>query len=156
MVGDVVLGDDRVLGLERDRAVGGDEDGPEGVVAVGTGVRGHLDRAPQKLVVVVVGHRSLLVGVMRDRDGGLVLVDERFREEGGAAVEPQIPDEDQDRLSGRYPQERCPGRSRGPGGRTAPCAARSCPDRKSTRLNSSHVAISYAVFCLKKKNTQAV
>src|SRR5207253_6176055 len=27
------------------------------------------------------------------------------------------------------------------------------PDRKSTRLNSSHVATSYAVFCLKKKNT---
>src|SRR5690625_1764937 len=26
-------------------------------------------------------------------------------------------------------------------------------DRKSTRLNSSHVAISYAVFCLKKKRT---
>src|SRR5207253_3699673 len=26
-----------------------------------------------------------------------------------------------------------------------------CEDRKSTRLNSSHVAISYAVFCLKKK-----
>src|SRR5215813_14422376 len=25
------------------------------------------------------------------------------------------------------------------------------PDRKSTRLNSSHVRISYAVFCLKKK-----
>src|SRR5271167_5130856 len=25
-------------------------------------------------------------------------------------------------------------------------------DRKSTRLNSSHVSISYAVFCLKKKN----
>src|SRR6202044_1165407 len=29
-------------------------------------------------------------------------------------------------------------------------------DRKSTRLNSSHVAISYAVFCLKKKNTSAL
>src|SRR5207253_8891310 len=29
-----------------------------------------------------------------------------------------------------------------------PCGGR---DRKSTRLNSSHVAISYAVFCLKKK-----
>src|SRR5439155_11042684 len=28
---------------------------------------------------------------------------------------------------------------------------RSGRDRKSTRLNSSHVAISYAVFCLKKK-----
>src|SRR5690606_41548761 len=28
----------------------------------------------------------------------------------------------------------------------------SCRDRKSTRLNSSHVKTSYAVFCLKKKN----
>src|SRR5699024_12825784 len=28
------------------------------------------------------------------------------------------------------------------------------PDRKSTRLNSSHVSISYAVFCLKKKKNQ--
>src|SRR3712207_5134427 len=27
------------------------------------------------------------------------------------------------------------------------------PDRKSTRLNSSHANISYAVFCLKKKTT---
>src|SRR5256885_12993895 len=27
----------------------------------------------------------------------------------------------------------------------------SCGDRKSTRLNSSHLVISYAVFCLKKK-----
>ena len=27
-------------------------------------------------------------------------------------------------------------------------------DRKSTRLNSSHVRISYAVFCLKKKNNK--
>src|SRR5690349_22259158 len=30
-------------------------------------------------------------------------------------------------------------------------AARAQVDRKSTRLNSSHVEISYAVFCLKKK-----
>src|SRR5690625_2631642 len=29
-------------------------------------------------------------------------------------------------------------------------------DRKSTRLNSSHVAISYAVFCLKKKKKQTI
>src|SRR5436853_2831715 len=28
------------------------------------------------------------------------------------------------------------------------------PDRKSTRLNSSHLGISYAVFCLKKKNNE--
>src|SRR5476649_556635 len=41
-----------------------------------------------------------------------------------------------------------------------PCSARGClaggwgrrEDRKSTRLNSSHTVISYAVFCLKKKN----
>src|SRR3712207_8431511 len=32
-------------------------------------------------------------------------------------------------------------------------ARRSGIDRKSTRLNSSHANISYAVFCLKKKNT---
>src|SRR2546430_15547704 len=30
----------------------------------------------------------------------------------------------------------------------------SSPDRKSTRLNSSHSQISYAVFCLKKKKKQ--
>src|ERR1022692_532561 len=29
-------------------------------------------------------------------------------------------------------------------------------DRKSTRLNSSHLVISYAVFCLKKKNNKQV
>src|SRR5437870_12461690 len=33
-----------------------------------------------------------------------------------------------------------------------PAIAAHAIDRKSTRLNSSHVAISYAVFCLKKKN----
>src|SRR6266540_5757098 len=41
----------------------------------------------------------------------------------------------------------------------SPCSRRrarpeflsSTPDRKSTRLNSSHITISYAVFCLKKK-----
>src|SRR5205814_8509044 len=31
---------------------------------------------------------------------------------------------------------------------------RAAADRKSTRLNSSHLGISYAVFCLKKKKTQ--
>src|SRR3712207_8751438 len=39
--------------------------------------------------------------------------------------------------------------SRAPG--TGPCTARTVRDRKSTRLNSSHANISYAVFCLKKK-----
>src|SRR5256886_8474585 len=35
----------------------------------------------------------------------------------------------------------------------APCARCQAQDRKSTRLNSSHSQISYAVFCLKKKNS---
>src|SRR5690606_41649302 len=46
-------------------------------------------------------------------------------------------------LPGLRPERRCPG-CRGSG-------ALAEGDRKSTRLNSSHVKISYAVFCLKKK-----
>src|SRR5260221_3879446 len=38
-----------------------------------------------------------------------------------------------------------------PGG-SGQIAAETVADRKSTRLNSSHTVISYAVFCLKKKN----
>src|SRR4051812_49690267 len=51
--------------------------------------------------------------------------------------------------SARRPRER--DRDTGRDGRAAwaPCAC--CADRKSTRLNSSHMSISYAVFCLKKK-----
>src|SRR5947207_5681609 len=37
-----------------------------------------------------------------------------------------------------------------------PSAPFSAADRKSTRLNSSHTVISYAVFCLKKKNELAL
>src|SRR2546426_9343040 len=50
---------------------------------------------------------------------------------------------DSDRLSG---QRFCPP--------LEPFAEKS--DRKSTRLNSSHLVISYAVFCLKKKKTNAL
>src|SRR3989442_6557476 len=39
-------------------------------------------------------------------------------------------------------------------GMTASCASARAIDRKSTRLNSSHVRISYAVFCLKTKNSR--
>src|SRR5438034_7757406 len=53
---------------------------------------------------------------------------------------------------------------RPPAGRLADCAAiarqravrPAGEDRKSTRLNSSHTVISYAVFCLKKKKTKEV
>src|SRR5438034_6107794 len=37
---------------------------------------------------------------------------------------------------------------------TTRCVASTTIDRKSTRLNSSHTVISYAVFCLKKKKTK--
>src|SRR5690242_20948447 len=37
-----------------------------------------------------------------------------------------------------------------------PRSLRKNRDRKSTRLNSSHMSISYAVFCLKKKKQQRV
>src|SRR5204862_8277725 len=50
-----------------------------------------------------------------------------------AAAPPAHPRRAQARAAARKPVTGCP------------------PDRKSTRLNSSHVEISYAVFCLKKK-----
>src|SRR5256885_6516260 len=44
------------------------------------------------------------------------------------------------------------GRESRPGrGRPVPGSSLDALDRKSTRLNSSHLVISYAVFCLKKK-----
>src|SRR5260221_9948508 len=56
---------------------------------------------------------------------------------GPHAIDPQ-----RDRLRERLALERP---------RDAPAAYRKRRDRKSTRLNSSHTVISYAVFCLKKK-----
>src|SRR5437868_9014708 len=41
-------------------------------------------------------------------------------------------------------------------GRRWSAAADAPTDRKSTRLNSSHVSISYAVFCLKKKKDRKI
>src|SRR5258708_17365064 len=49
-----------------------------------------------------------------------------------------------------------PGTSlRGQGRGLRSCPRNDVPDRKSTRLNSSHQIISYAVFCLKKKNQRS-
>src|SRR5256885_3575733 len=45
-------------------------------------------------------------------------------------------------------------RLRGELGARISYAAKANPDRKSTRLNSSHLVISYAVFCLKKKKEE--
>src|SRR5690606_42154949 len=72
----------------------------------------------------------------------------RPRPRGGGLRAPRPPGDtpggDRSRPAGRsygLPRERGGGSSDTPG---------NLPDRKSTRLNSSHVKISYAVFCLKK------
>src|SRR5690606_41675152 len=68
-------------------------------------------------------------------------------------------------ISSRWSASRAPGAPWPSAGRNAGSALaqprqgrnswhRSGTDRKSTRLNSSHVKISYAVFCLKKKNNR--
>src|SRR3989442_11258564 len=53
-------------------------------------------------------------------------------------------------------RSRVPGRASGTSGQACNGVSRRyrLGDRKSTRLNSSHVRISYAVFCLKKKKTK--
>src|SRR3712207_8557292 len=60
------------------------------------------------------------------------------------------------RLAGSAPETRAPSAGRSDVGERRPRAGaaarlRRGGDRKSTRLNSSHANISYAVFCLKKK-----
>src|SRR5438067_9674187 len=72
-----------------------------------------------------------------------------FRSPGPAGL--QADDQDADRLRGRRRRRRRGGTRGGEHGRQA-----GQRDRKSTRLNSSHVSISYAVFCLKKKSVLEV
>src|SRR3712207_8111663 len=63
----------------------------------------------------------------------------------GAAERDRPPPRDRQALPGRADA------GQGGGGRPAELRGRDQLDRKSTRLNSSHANISYAVFCLKKK-----
>src|SRR5699024_1726425 len=58
VVGDIIFGDDCVLGLQCDRAIGGDEDRTERVVAVGASICGYLNCTSQELVEVGIGHWS--------------------------------------------------------------------------------------------------
>src|SRR5688500_20011874 len=53
---------------------------------------------------------------------------------------------------GRRPPREPQPAARGAGDEPGRRGPRVLRDRKSTRLNSSHLVISYAVFCLKKKN----
>src|SRR3712207_7978378 len=57
----------------------------------------------------------------------------------------------------RRPDPQAPALRTGPGRSVPrPRRVRGSRDRKSTRLNSSHANISYAVFCLKKKKTLTI
>src|SRR5436305_7781122 len=73
-----------------------------------------------------------------------------------ADAEPAAPDSDTrggEEDSGYHAQNQAAGRDAVDGANARQTPARVAhEDRKSTRLNSSHVRISYAVFCLKKKN----
>src|SRR3712207_8248180 len=97
-------------------------------------------------IVIGGGHNGLVAACYLAKAGKRVLVLERYHTVGGAAITEEI-----------YP------------GFRVSVASYSCSllrpeiitdlrlsdyglDRKSTRLNSSHANISYAVFCLKKKN----
>src|SRR3989454_4961282 len=70
--------------------------------------------------------------VLHLRLESLALVAEGLEDRGGAVREGERPRQDLD---------------------DGPTARDTDRDRKSTRLNSSHLVISYAVFCLKKKKT---
>src|SRR5690606_41291135 len=80
-----------------------------------------------------------------------------FRSLAGAAPRPGRPPaaaaQRRDPPAGRTRLGRPHAAARRPGA-VPPALRRS--DRKSTRLNSSHVKISYAVFCLKKKKTKYI
>src|SRR5690606_42041104 len=83
------------------------------------------------------------------RSSDLVLVRLPLRIDGADAhcpggADQRVPARQGDGGAGDARQPEPPHHSRGRGQR----------DRKSTRLNSSHVKISYAVFCLKKKTTR--
>src|SRR3989442_8460405 len=82
--------------------------------------------------------RSAAGGAGRARGGALRLCPRGTVHEAGGGA----------RLDGTDDGLWSAGRDRGAGDQ------RPHGDRKSTRLNSSHVRISYAVFCLKKKNQQ--
>src|SRR5690242_21189737 len=70
---------------------------------------------------------------------------------GGPAPQPASPDEAVlERVANPHPATLYLARFTAPEF-TSLCPVTGQPDRKSTRLNSSHMSISYAVFCLKKK-----
>src|SRR3989475_7170758 len=90
-----------------------------------------LDLAAGQLDLLGVHDHDEVTAVQVRRERGLVLAAQDLRN------------------AAREPAQRLPGRVH-----HDPTARHVFLDRKSTRLNSSHSQISYAVFCLKKKSTK--
>src|SRR5258705_9394103 len=68
----------------------------------------------------------------------------------GSVVQPPLPPQNEPKCHPvSHPPPRAPAQNKPNPAYTSPHVRRR--DRKSTRLNSSHLGISYAVFCLKKK-----
>src|SRR5690625_7024856 len=75
-----------------------------------------------------------------------------FRSKSASStIEPPVQRRLREAIPAKPEPEKAPAKKTSAGPKPAPKKPAQ-PDRKSTRLNSSHVAISYAVFCLKKKN----
>src|SRR3712207_7702221 len=85
--------------------------------------------------------RSGPVGALEKKEIGGVEEAAHGGEPEQRAIELSVAQQELDEDHGRVARDR--GHAGEPG---------ECEDRKSTRLNSSHANISYAVFCLKKKN----
>src|SRR5699024_12837840 len=105
----------------------------------------HTQAPPPSCTATLSLHDALPIYEFGDDRGGVDLLHPH-----GVAAEVEIGDLVQERLgilvAGPQPLE-----VEHPD--PAELAERDRRDRKSTRLNSSHVSISYAVFCLKKKNS---
>src|SRR5437899_9722159 len=105
------------------------------------------------LVEVTGGQRIIMAGevVTAYGDADACGASRRLRQQVQVG-EPPIAGGEQGAMDGAYGARVCRS-ARGPRGEHEREAGPALPDRKSTRLNSSHLGISYAVFCLKKNIT---
>src|SRR3712207_7167694 len=81
------------------------------------------------------------------RQGRVRVLEHRDRRRGRDRADPRAAQRRVPRVPEQRPEDERDLRGGGQGGEAR-------GDRKSTRLNSSHANISYAVFCLKKKKTR--
>src|SRR5207244_5047860 len=120
-------------------------------LAVEVAAHGARDGVPQTEVLEQGRAAEVEVSVLEPHqlvDVALVL--DRERQRARLVEDPELPDLNLD-LPGGQPRVFAAGRAAGDDTPHGEHELASHTDRKSTRLNSSHQIISYAVFCLKKK-----